>query len=121
MGKPAEEKSEFRSRDRWLLVALLTGPIAVLTHLTLSYSLVPTSCANGTKTVLHLSSAFFLALILGAALMARQIDQRCARENGALWIERTRWLARGAFVLAISSAVVIVAMEIPNLILRSCD
>jgi hypothetical protein len=38
-----------------------------------------------------------------------------------LWKERTRWLAMVVIVLSLFAALSIIAMEIPNVILRSCD
>jgi hypothetical protein len=121
MGKSSEEKREFRSRDRWLVFAFLLGPLAALTHLSVSYSLVPTSCAEGSKTMLHATTAAFLPLCLIAAAIAWTILRRCEAADSELWQQRTRWLATVAVVLAIFSAILILAMEIPNVILRSCD
>jgi hypothetical protein len=116
-----EEKSEFRSRDRWLLASVFVGPLSVLTNLTVSYSLVPTACREGTKMMLHLSALVFILLSLCGAFIGRHYARQCDDTGGVLWRERTLWLARVALVLALSSAVVIAAMEIPNLILGTCD
>ena len=117
----SEQKREFRSRDRWLVFAFILGPMAALTHLTVSYSLVADACARNSKMLLHVSTLVFLLLSLGAAAIAWRIYMAFVEAEGVLWRERTRWLATVALVMAISSAVVIIAMEIPNLILRSCD
>jgi hypothetical protein len=117
----AEQKTEFDTRDRWLLFALILAPSSVLAHLTVSYSLVPTSCAQGHKTLLHLSTCIFLLLAAGAAAIAWRIYGRFRDAEVELWRERTRWFSAFVMALAISSMVVILAMEIPNLILRSCD
>lgn len=111
----AEHKSEFQPRDRWLMFALILGPLSVLTHLNVSYVLVPTSCAQGDKMLLHLSTGVFLLLAAAAAFIGWRIYGRFADA------ERTRWLSTFVIALSISSMVVILAMEIPNLILRSCD
>ncbi|MEA2465272.1 MAG: hypothetical protein QOJ98_3019 [Acidobacteriota bacterium] len=117
----AEQKTEFRSRDRWLMFAFILGPMSVLTHLNVSYALVPTSCAQGDKTLLHVSTAVFLLLAAAAALIGWRIYGRFANGEAELWRERTRWFSMFVIALSISSMVVILAMEIPNLILRSCD
>ena len=119
--RSSEEKREFRSRDRWLVFAFLLGPLSALTHITVSYSLVPSACAEGSKTMLHATTAAFLPLCLIAAAIAWVIHRRCGGADGVLWQQRTRWVATLAIVLAISSAILILAMEIPNVILGSCD
>jgi hypothetical protein len=116
-----EEKSEFRPRDRWLLAGVFVGPLSVLTNLTVSYSLVPTACAQGTRLLLHVSTAVFGLLALAGALIGRHYYRQCEVTGGVLWRERTRWVALVALVLALSSAVVILAMAIPNVILRGCE
>jgi hypothetical protein len=116
-----EQKTEFQTRDRWLMFAFILGPLSVLTHLNVSYALVPISCARGDKMLLHLSTAVFLLLAAAAAVIGWRIHGRFADGEGVLWRERTRWLSAVVVALSISSMVVILAMEIPNLILRSCD
>jgi hypothetical protein len=115
------QKREFRDRDRWLLFAFMLGPLSALSHLTVGYSLVQTACARGSKMMLHVSAASFFVLAGVAGLIAWKYYGQFAEDDGLLWKERTRWLAMVATVLAISSMIVIVAMEIPNVILRSCD
>jgi cytochrome bd-type quinol oxidase subunit 2 len=122
MSKASEDKTEFRTRDRWLLTAFALGPLTALTHLSVSYALVPTACDRASKTMLHVTTAVALLLCIVAGAIAAAILRRCATEDARLlWQQRTRWFATTALVLAIFSAVVILAMEIPNVILRSCD
>jgi hypothetical protein len=115
------DKTDFRARDRWLILAFCLGPLAVLTHLNVSYALVQESCARGSKTMLHLSAALFLLMALAGAGIGWPLYRRFADAEGELWQERTRWVALVATVLSIASAIVIIAMEIPNVLLRSCD
>jgi hypothetical protein len=120
MTKSREEKSEFTGRDRLLLFAFALGPLACLTDLVVSYSLVQTACARGSKLMLHISTLAFLLLSLCSAL----VGWRLLRSVGAELTEReerTRWLSTVTIALALTSAMVILAMGIPNLILRSCD
>ncbi len=121
MSKPRSLKTDFRSHDKWLTFALVLGPLAALTNLTVSYSLVPESCENGSKLMLHLSAGAFFALCLLGAALAWRIGSRFVERNPDLLHERTRWLATAATILCIASALLVLAMEIPNLILRSCD
>jgi hypothetical protein len=107
------EKTDFRPRDRWLTYAFLIGPLAALTQLTVMYTLVPTACAQQSKVMLHASSlAFFILALTGTWIGWRH------RQAGD---ERTRWLAVAAIFLSLGSALVIVALEIPNVILRNCQ
>ncbi len=116
-----DEKTEFHARDRWLIFAFALGPMAVLTHLTVSYALVPESCAQDSKTMLHVSTAVFFVLALIAMLIGGHYHRAFMDAEGVLWKERTRWLAIVVMVLSVFSAVVILAMEMSNVILRSCD
>lgn len=111
MAAPNEAKSEFTGADRALLCGFVLGPAAALSNLLVGYTLVPTACANGSALMLHVSAAsFFVLALVGAGLGAS------ARTGH----ERRHWLANVVIVLSIASAVIIVAMEVPNLILGSC-
>jgi hypothetical protein len=121
MTGPREQKTEFHARDRWLMFAFALGPMAALTHLTVSYALVPSACAQGSKTMLHVSTAIFFALALAGALIGWYYHRAFADTEGVLWKERTRWLSLVVLVLSVFSAIVILAMELANVILRSCD
>jgi hypothetical protein len=136
MSKPRPLKTDFRAHDRWLVVALNLGPLAALTNLAVSYALAPETCIRDSKLLLHVSAGVFFVLALAAVFIARRAlvaGQRLTVDGntGAAGPstanrqppteERTRWMANAAISLSIASAVLIVAMEIPNLILRSCD
>lgn len=116
-----EQKTELRTRDRWLMVAFLLGPLSVLVHQSVSYSLVPTSCVEGSKAILHAVTVVFLLVAAAAALIANSIRVRFEHHDGLLWQDRTRWFATVALVLSIASIMIIVAMEIPNWILGNCQ
>ena len=107
-----EVKTDFTSRDRWLMFAIVLAPMAPLTHLLISYALVPTACAQGSKLWLHVSTIVFLIVSVAAGLIARW------RDDGD---DRTRWMVKAAIALSAMSVLTILAMEIPNLLLRSCD
>jgi hypothetical protein len=121
MSESREQKSEFRPRDRWLMFSLFLGPLATLTHLTVSYSLVPTACVQRTKMMLHLSTLVFALIALAGGAIALRYYRQFGESDGIVWKERTRWVATMALALAVMSIIVILAMEIPNLMLRSCD
>lgn len=118
----AEQKTEFRPRDRWLNFALVLGPTAWMLHLGISYMLVSESCEHGTKLMLHGVTAACVALALIAAAIAWKIRAACLDDPApALWKDRTRWLATMIVCLSLAMTLVILAQQIPNLLLRSCD
>ena len=113
-----DERTDFKSGDRARLFALAIGPIAALANLVISDSLAPSACEHGTKLLLHLCAGVFAVLALTGSLIGRRVI--ASRELMAA-PNPSRWLDVAAFYLSIGSAVAIVAMEIPNVILRSCD
>jgi hypothetical protein len=117
----AEDKRDFTTRDRWLTLALVAGPWSALTDQMIAYSLHATACANDSKLLLHAATATFLLLALGAAAGAWRTYRAIDASSPALREQRARWVSLAAVVLSLFGALVIVAMEIPNVILRSCD
>jgi hypothetical protein len=117
----SERKTDFQPRDRWLMFAFWLGPMAALTHLLVAYSLVPSACAQGSKSMLHASAAAFFIVALLGAFIGWHYHGAFAESDGMIRQERTRWMAMMAMVLSLFSALVIIAMELPNVILRSCD
>jgi uncharacterized membrane protein len=115
------EKTDFRTSDRWLVFAFTLGPLAALSNLVVAYALVPTACEHGAKTLLHATTVAFLIVALAGALIGRHYQRKCNEPDAFLPVERSRWLAIVAIVLSIASAIIIVAMEVPNVLLRSCD
>ena len=116
------EKREFFSRERWLNFALILGPAAWVLHLNISYMLVPESCDQQTKMMLHVVTAACVAVALIAAAIAWRIRATCAGEpETSISAERMRWTSTLVLLLSLSMVVVILAEQIPNFILRSCD
>lgn len=116
-------KTDFRTHDRWLTFALVLGPLSALADLNVMYALVPESCVRGSKWMLHASAGVFFVLCVAGALIAWRIGSGFTPEGNVAerMVERTRWYALAGVVLCVFSALVIVAMEIPNVVLRSCD
>jgi MFS family permease len=121
MPKPKSFKTDFRTHDKWLTFAFVLGPMAALSNLFVSYTLVPESCMRGTKMMLHVTAAASFASCLAGAFLASRIGSRFVERDPDLLHERTRWVAISATILCLASALIIVAMELPNVILRSCD
>lgn len=117
-----EEKTNFEPIDRRLIAAMLVAAGGWALHLNLSYILTPESCDNESKLMLHLITVASLLLTLGAAAYAWKIRSHSISETEPeAWRERATWSATFVVVLALSMSLVVIAQEIPNLILRSCD
>jgi len=117
----ADERTDFRNGDRTRLFALAVGPIAALSNLFVSILLAPSTCEHGSKFLLHLCAGVFVVLALTGSL-GSLIGRRVVASRELMAApDPSRWLRIAAFYLSIGSAIAIVAMEIPNLILRSCD
>jgi hypothetical protein len=121
MNESGEVKRELRGRERLLLFAFALGPLAALSNLAVCYTLVPTACARGSNVLLHASAALFVVIALASALIGRHYHAQFGETGGMLSRERMRWLALVTIVLGLSSVVIIVAMELPNILLRSCQ
>jgi hypothetical protein len=109
-----EMKSDFGPIERRLVWAFILAGTAWFLHLIISDALAPESCADRTKIILHLVTVCCFAATLlaaGIAWRARAIPTS----------EEIRWTAIMVLVLSLSFSVVILAQEIPNLLLRSCD
>lgn len=109
-----EARSDFRPFDRTLIAALVAASSAWFLHLLLSDLLAPESCDDRSKMILHIVTVCCLAIAGIAAGVAW-------RARGAAVDEPSRWNATITFVLSLGFLVVILAQEIPNLLLRSCD
>ena len=111
-------------RDLLLILALLAGPVALAVDELASYSLAPTACADGTKWMLHLVSLLTLLVSLGGALLARSVGRNLpegSSEGGGLTDSRARFMALAGTALGLAFAVAIVALEVPNWVLRVCQ
>lgn len=117
-----EEKREFEPRDRMLVAAFIGSAAGWALHINVSYFLVPESCGAGSKLMLHLVTVACLAITLASAAVAWKIRRECMGEPETIvWKARRKFTSELVAVLALAFSLVIVAQEIPNLILRSCD
>ena len=117
-----EEKTEFSPRDRALTAAFIASAAGWAAHLNVSYFLVPESCGAGSKWMLHLVTAICLAITLASAAVAWRV--RASTRGGhhsVLREARTKFMSEMVTLLALGFTLVIIAQEIPNLILGSCD
>jgi uncharacterized membrane protein len=117
-----ERKSDFRPGDRKLVGAFLLAISGWVLHLNLSYVLMPQSCEDRSKLILHVVTAGCLVLVAIAGVVAWRARAAYIADPGRpLWHERAKWMAELIAALSIGVILVIVAQEIPNVILRSCD
>lgn len=107
-----ESKTDFRPPDRRLLLAFVLGPIAALTNLVVTYTLVPEACERRSELPLHATAALCLLVALFAGFLAWRSPHRDD--------ERLRWMSLVGVVLSIVSVVVIIAMDLPSFMLGSC-
>jgi hypothetical protein len=64
---PEEVERKF---DRKLWVSMLGGPVLWLIYLQTAYVLVQPACTSGEKSVLHITSAFFLGLTIAMGVIS---------------------------------------------------
>ncbi|MFL5155078.1 MAG: hypothetical protein ACJ8C3_19715 [Microvirga sp.] len=111
-------------RDILLWLAVLAGPFAWALHEQVSYMLTPTACASGRHVLLHLVSLGALLIALaGAALGWSRFKAapQGSTEKGDPEGSRIRFMALAAATSCVFFALVILAAEVPNLVLGVCD
>jgi len=111
-------------RDVLLGLSVFAGPGAWAIDELASYSLAATACDLGTGWILHLVFAVTLLVSLGGAALAHGIGRGLptgSTAQGGLWASRARFMALAGRVLGLAFAVVLVAMEVPNWVLKVCS
>lgn len=111
-------------QDLALWTGVLAGPIAWALQFQINYSLVQTACDSGNKLALHLVTLAALLAVAGGAVAAWRIWKRLpegSRDQGDAHQARARFMALSGLAMSAFFAVLIVATEIPNLVLRACD
>jgi hypothetical protein len=109
-----------------LWAGLLAGPLVWAALLETNYVLSYVACEQRHTWMLHLSSAVALALIGLAAVAAWRAapplhgDDRPAVDAASTAVVRARFMAIGGLALCAWFAVVIIALEIPAVVLRPC-
>jgi hypothetical protein len=110
--------------DVLLCIPVLAGPIAWFLTEQFSYILTPTACWTRGHFMLHLVPLIFLLIVAGGALLAHSRWKRQpagSTEKGDPKESRRRFMAQLGFWSCAGFAVVILATEVPNLILKVCD
>lgn len=120
------------SRDRGrrlaaLWTGVLAGPIVWSAQLETNYVLSYVACEQRHAWMLHLTTGVSLALVAVAAVVAWRAapplaeDEHQAPDFDRAAVLRARFMALGGLVLCAWFAVVIVATEIPALVLNPCS
>jgi hypothetical protein len=112
-----------------LWIGMLAGPAVWAALLETNYVLSYVACEQRQTWMLHLAAVIALALLAGAAALSWQaaphgLNYECERDVSTnpdeTAIIRARFMAIGGLALCAWFAVVILAMEIPVLVLKPC-
>jgi hypothetical protein len=102
-------------------VALIVAPLLALTDQTVAFALVHWACAHQSTWVVHLSHVVFLALAAtaagGAWLQWRETAIPAVTGEATV---QFHFLAGVAMMIAVLSAVAIMAMWLPTWMISSC-
>jgi hypothetical protein len=121
------------SHERWRLAALwaglLTGPVVWLALLEVNYVLAYVACETRSTWFMHLAVLVALLLVLGAgyAAWAASYGNMMADEtltpplSDETRLQRSRWMSLAGVASSAWFIVVILAMEVPLLVLRECQ
>jgi hypothetical protein len=121
------------SHERWRLAALwaglLTGPIVWLGLLEVNYVLAYVACEARSKWFMHLAIGIALLLVAAAGWAARvaSVGNTLAGETRTpplsddTRLQRSRWMSLAGVALSLWFILVILAMEVPLLMLRECQ
>ena len=114
-------------RTAALWAGVLTGPIVWLAMLEVNYLLTYVACERSHKWFMHLAVLVALALVWSAGYLSwiygppddPEIDTPpVTRETSE---QRARWMALYGIVSSMWFTIVILANEIPILVLRACE
>lgn len=126
MANPTSDprEPEIERRDVLLWLAVLAGPLAWALQQQVSYAITPTVCAAGRHVFLHLVSLIALLIVGAGAALAWsrwKAAPEGSTEEGDPKAARIRFMALSGLTACVFFALVIVATEIPNLVLKVCD
>lgn len=116
MGRP--DKKDLLPRERAVVLATLAAPLVWLTHLGVSYALVPEACEQESKLLLHIVSIVSLVL-LGLIFLRLRKEQRA----NAAAEERNRLVSivsAAGLVMTVSFALVVLLVEVVNWMIPMC-
>ena len=109
-----------------LWIGVLAGPVLWAANLEVNYALSYNACEQRNAWMLHLSAAVSVALIAVAALNAWRArpegtdDAEPSTDPRDTAVVRARFMAVGGLALCVWFALVILATDIPVLVLKPC-
>lgn len=103
---------------QWL--GVLTGPVVLLTSLSIAYALVHFACASGERWPLHAVSVIALLLTLGGALSAWYIMRTGRSPDENRTAARSRFMAIIGLMLSGYFVLVVIVLTIPQFMLSAC-
>lgn len=121
------------SHEPWRLVALwaglLTGPLVWLTLLETNYVLAYVACETGSTWFMHLAVgvALLLVAVAGYAAWAASYGDMMADEtqtpplSDETRLQRSRWMSLAGVAFSAWFILVILAMEVPIIVLKECQ
>jgi hypothetical protein len=105
-----------RWRDLGPWVAVVTGPLAALSQLTLGFVLTPAARDLGSKTILHAISVLMLAATVAATLACGRHFRRArttAEDPRSERASRARFVGLGGLLLNLFSLLLVLAQALP--------
>jgi hypothetical protein len=118
--------SEPASRLLALWSGLLAGPLAWAALLQTNYTLSYVACEQQHTWMLHLATVLALAIVGAAAFAAwraapsLQVEEHANEDAAGTSLQRRRFMALAGLALCAWFAIVILATEIPALVLHPC-
>jgi hypothetical protein len=121
------------SHERWRLAALwaglLTGPIVWLALLEVNYVLAYVACETRSTWFMHLAVGVALLLVAAAGYDAWSasfgrllaVETRTPPLSDDTRLQRSRWMSLAGVAFSLWFLLVILAMEVPLLVLRECQ
>jgi hypothetical protein len=106
-----------------LWVAVLLGPAGGALDMFINYALVKPVCASGSKGLLTFVSGAALVAVVGGIWLSRSCLARLreASEEGGRTIDRSYFMATGAFALNVVMGILIVTIAAHQFILSPCE
>lgn len=111
--RPAFPEAHDAAREVALWTGVLAGPVVWLTLLETNYVMSYVACEVRQTWFLHLATLIAVALTAGAGLWGWSAGQG---EN-----PRARWMGHASLASSIWFILVILSMEIPVIVLRTCQ
>lgn len=102
---------------------VLAGPIAFALDLLVSYSLVKWTCGSQHTSVLHLLTVGALLVTAGGAFAswtALAATPEHASSDGGRPVDRARFMALLGLTMSAFFAVVVIANDVPRIVLDAC-